>query len=111
MPLMQLRRLVLPAPFGPIRAKSTPLYTFRETSSRIFSPPMERLTPSIRRSIGLSIPPSRSSVLLDITITRSGFPAALSQIELLDVLMIQKCPGASGKYDTAIFDHITIVSY
>src|SRR5271157_6647590 len=90
MALMQLRRLVLPAPFGPISANRSPLHTFKETSLRIFSPPMDKATASTRKSIDLSIPPSCPPVLFDIAVARSRFPVTLPQIELLNVLVIQE---------------------
>src|SRR2546426_9244975 len=46
MPLMQLRMLVLPAPFGPMIAKKSPVSTARLTPASAVTPPKFRCTSS-----------------------------------------------------------------
>ena len=49
---MQLRRLVLPAPFGPMTARSSPGRTESETSESAASPPKRSVRWSICKAPG-----------------------------------------------------------
>src|SRR5580700_5027865 len=49
-PLIIANKVVLPAPFGPIRAVMRPDWTLRETLSTASNPPKRLLTPSTRSS-------------------------------------------------------------
>src|SRR3954451_22979287 len=50
---MQLIRLVLPAPFGPMMAFRAPSSTAKLTSCRAFTPPKRRLNPEMSRRGGI----------------------------------------------------------
>src|SRR4051812_5427987 len=105
MPLMQLSTLVLPAPFGPIRANNSPAFTAKYTSSRTVSPPNR----SVRRSISSSaIPSPAAAVLFDLAIASPAL-AGLAEIELLHVLMAAQPLGAAVEHDTAVLHHVAIV--
>src|SRR4051812_39603050 len=105
MPLTQLRTLVLPAPFGPISANSSPPATLRETSSSTRSPPKRSERCSIASS---AIPPPASTVLLDGTVA-SALAAGMAEIEFLDVRMITQARGVTVQHDAAVFHDVTIV--
>src|SRR5271170_5245321 len=49
-PLIIANKVVLPAPFGPIRAVMRPAWTLSETLSTASNPPKRLLTPSTRSS-------------------------------------------------------------
>src|SRR5580704_10305272 len=49
-PLIMANKVVLPAPFGPIRAVMRPVWTSSETLSTASNPPKRLLTPSTRSS-------------------------------------------------------------
>jgi len=50
MPLMTLKSVVFPAPFGPMTLTISPSPTLKLTSLSARKPPKERLTPSISSS-------------------------------------------------------------
>src|SRR5215216_434260 len=105
MPLMQLSTLVLPAPFGPIRANSSPAATPSDTSSRTVSPPKRR----VRRSISNSaIPSPATAVLLDVAVA-PAFATDLAEVELLDVGVTTQPLGAAVEHDPAVLHHIGVV--
>src|SRR5579884_2734345 len=102
---MQLSTLVLPAPFGPINAKSSPRSTVKDTSSSTTSPPNRKLR---WLTVSSAIPSPRAAVLLDVTIGPT-LTTRLTEIELLDVLMIPKTGPIACKHDTAVLHHVSIV--
>src|SRR5262249_53423426 len=102
---MQLSTLVLPAPFGPISANSSPEETSSETSSSTVSPPKRRLSRSISSS---AIPPPASPVLLDVAVA-AALARRLSEIELLDVLVAAQPLGAAVEDDAAVLHHVAVV--
>src|SRR5262245_34541548 len=105
MPLMQLSTLVLPAPFGPISANSSPASTANETESRTVSPPKR----SVRRSSASSaIPSPAAAVLLDVAIA-PALAADLAEIELLDVGMTAQPLGAAVEHDAAVLHDVGMV--
>src|SRR5690242_9605278 len=105
MPLMQLRTLVLPAPFGPMSANSSPCSTANDTSSRTVSPPKRRLRCSMASS---AIPPPRALILFDVAV---GAPltGGLTQVELLDVPMALQPFTISIEDDASVLHHISVV--
>jgi hypothetical protein len=60
-PLMQLSRLVLPAPLGPIRAWMLPWATWKLTSSRALTPPKCSVTPVISSWSAPGLSPAAST--------------------------------------------------
>src|SRR5258708_4240383 len=105
MPLMQLSTDVLPAPFGPISAKSSPGAAANDTSSSTTSPPNR----SPRRSTASSaIPPPAPAILLDVAIAAARTGAA-AEIELLHVGMSAQPLGRTVEHDAAVFHHVAVV--
>src|SRR5499426_2137351 len=105
MPLTQLSTLVLPAPFGPISANSSPASTASEMSSSTVSPPKR----SERRSMASSaIPSPATAVLLDVAIALA-LAAGAAEIEFLDVGMAAQALGGAVEHDTAVLHHVTVV--
>src|SRR5438094_6418566 len=106
MPLMQLRTLVLPAPFGPISANNSPAWAANDTSSSTVRPPKRKLKCSTASS---AIPPPRSAVLFDVTIG-PALAAGLTEVECLHIPMAFQPFAIAGEDDAAIFHHVGIVS-
>src|SRR5262245_41904561 len=105
MPLTQLSTLVLPAPFGPISANSSPGSTANEIASSTLSPPKA----SVRRSTSSSaIPPPAAAILLHVAVA-SSLPAGSAEIELLDVGMLAQTFGAAVEHDATILHDVAIV--
>src|SRR5882762_3907933 len=105
MPLTQLSTLVLPAPFGPISANSSPAPSASETSSSTVRPPNRR----VRRSISSSaIPSPAAAILLDLAIAPS-LAALAAQIEFLDVRMPAQALGRAVEHDASIFHDVGVI--
>src|SRR5215210_6675971 len=105
MPLMQLSTLVLPAPFGPIRANKSPLATAKDTSSRTVSPPKR----SVRCSTASSaIPSPAAAVLLDLAVVPPVL-SGLAEIEFLHILMAAQPLGAAVEHDAAVLHHVAVI--
>src|SRR5512144_1075570 len=105
MPLMQLRTLVLPAPFGPISANNSPASARKDTSSSTVRPPNHKLKCSTASS---AIPPPGPAILLDVTVG-SALAAGLTEIEFLYILMTFQPLTIAVEDDAAIFHHVGIV--
>src|SRR4029453_5631273 len=105
MPLTQLSTLVLPAPFGPISANSSPASTESDTPSSTVRPPKRSVRPSIPRS---AIPPPTAAILLDVAVAAS-LAAGMAEIELLDIRMIAQPLGVPVEHDPAVLHHIAVV--
>src|SRR5437763_374540 len=106
MPHTQLSTLVLPAPFGPMRAKSSPASTANDTPSSTLSPPKPRWT---SRKSSSAIPPPRATVLLDLAITAPGARAA--EIELRDVRVRAQSLGGAVEDDAAVLHHVAVIGH
>src|SRR5512139_428032 len=105
MPLTQLSTLVLPAPFGPMSANSSPASTASDTPSSTVSPPKR----SVRRSSASSaIPPPAAAILLHIAVV-PAFAASGAEIEFLDVGMAAQALGAAVEHDPAVLHHVAVV--
>src|SRR3569832_1237137 len=105
MPLMQLSTLVLPAPFGPISASSSPGAREKETPSSTGRPPKRR----DRFSTGSSaIPPPRPAVLLDVAIA-TALTGCLPEVEFLHVLVALEALAAAIQHDTAVLHHVSVI--
>src|SRR5947208_12542771 len=105
MPLMQLSTLVLPAPFGPMSAMSSPLSTAKETRSSTTSPPNRRVSASTASS---AIPPPAPTILLDVAVA-SPRAGRLAEIEFLDVRVAAQPLGAAVEHDAAVLHHVAVV--
>src|SRR6476659_1001136 len=105
MPLMQLRTLVLPAPFGPISANNSPRSTANDTSSSTVRPPKCRLKCSTESS---AIPPPRPAILLYLTI-RAALAAGLAEVEFLHVLMTLEPLAVPVEHHLAVLHDIGVV--
>src|SRR3954467_2835217 len=102
MPQMQFSTLVLPAPFGPMSASSSPASTVNDTPSRTFRPPKARWS---ARSSSSAIPASRAAVLLDLSYAAARARAA--EIELRDLGVRAQALRCAVEHDPAVLHHIT----
>src|SRR5215467_348404 len=102
---MQLRTLVLPAPFGPIRANSSPGSTAKETPSSTTRPPKRSVRPSISIS---AIPSPAAAILLHLAIA-APVARRVAEIKLLDVTMGQQARAVAVEHDTSVLQYIAIV--
>src|SRR3990172_2142387 len=105
MPLMQLSTLVFPAPFGPIRANSSPASAAREIPSSTRRPPKRKFREIISSS---AIPPPTAAILLDGPIAPTVVTGRLPEIEFLDVAVGAQPRSVAVEYNAAIFEHIAI---
>src|SRR2546426_6472182 len=104
---MQFTTEVLPAPLGPISARSSPCLTSKETSSRTFRPPKARETPESASS-ELTIPAPGPAVLLDVTIAASR-TASRAKIELTYVLVRPQPLRSAVQHDPAALHDVAVV--
>src|SRR5215207_7958992 len=105
---MQFSTLVLPAPFGPIRHRSSASDVANETPSNTWRPPNARPTSrSSRRGLS-AIPAPAPAVLLDIAIAALPL-AAETEIELADIRMLAQFIGCAGKHDAAVLQHVRLI--
>src|SRR3954464_11132677 len=104
MPQMQFSTLVLPAPFGPMSASSSPASTVNDTPSRTFRPPKARWS---ARSSSSAIPASRAAVLLDLAIAAARARAA--EIELGNIGVRAQALRCAVEHHPSLIRHITIV--
>src|SRR5262249_12991071 len=105
MPLTQLSTLVLPAPFGPMSANSSPAVTASETRSSTVRPPKRRVRASISSS---AIPSPAAAILLDVAIA-SSLAALAAEIEFLDIRVLAQALGGAVEYNAAVFHDIAVV--
>src|SRR5579875_2101618 len=101
---MQLSTLVLPAPFGPINAKSSPRSTVKDPSSSTTRPPNRKLR---WLTVSSAIPSLRAAVLLEVT-KGPTLSTRMNEIELLNVLRIATTRQNACKHDTAVLHHVSI---
>src|SRR6516165_5256857 len=98
MPLTQLSTLVLPAPFGPISANSSPAATASETRSSTVRPPMS----------SSAIPSPAAPILLDVAIA-SSLAALAAEIEFQHVRVLAQALSRAVEHDAAVFHDIAVV--
>src|SRR5690349_15102340 len=106
MPQMQFSTLVLPAPFGPMSARSSPASAANDTPSRTLRPPKARCS---ARSSSSAIPASRAAVLLDLAVAAASGAAA--EVELRDIRVRAQPLGRAVEDDPAVLHHIAIVRH
>src|SRR6516165_2633560 len=105
MPLTQLSTLVLPAPFGPISANSSPAATASDTPSSTVRPPKRK----VRRSISSSaIPSPAAAILLHLAIT-PALAALEAEIEFLDVRVATQALGRAVEHDPPVLHDVAVV--
>src|SRR3972149_740989 len=102
MPQMQFSTLVLPAPFGPMSASSSPGATAAETSASTVRPPKASVIRSSSSAGGSAIPAPRPAVLLHVAIAAARADAA--QIELLDVGVRPQAGGLAVEHDAPVLE-------
>src|SRR5438874_5975902 len=104
MPQMQLSTLVLPAPFGPMSASSSPVSSANETPSSTLRPPKARCS---SRSSSSAIPAAAPAVLLHLAVAAPR--AAAAEIELRDVGMRTQPLGSAVEHHAAVLHHVAVV--
>src|SRR5215510_6501475 len=102
---MQLSTLVLPAPFGPIKANSSPGATANEMPSSATRPPNRSVSPLISIS---AIPSPAAAILFDGAIAAS-VARCLAEIELLDIAVRQQSCTIAVEHDSSVLENIAIV--
>src|SRR5262245_8987144 len=106
MPLTQLSTLVLPAPFGPISANSSPGSTPSDTPSSTVRPPKRSVRPSIASS---AIPSPAAAILFDVAVAPALLSAGAAEIELLDVGVAAQPLRGPVEHDAAALHHVAVV--
>src|SRR5687767_2704187 len=107
MPQMQFNTEVLPAPFGPISARSSPLLAWNDTSCTTASPPNDR---EMFCSSSSAIPAPAAAVLLHVAVA-AALPAAGAQVELADVLVRAQPLGRAVEDDAPVLHHVPVVRH
>src|SRR4051812_20546193 len=102
MPLMQFSTLVLPAPFGPIKASSSPASTCSDTSVSTVRPPNRSDKRSTASSAMRMLLPQRA-------IAAALLAAGLPQIGPLDLAPAAQLGGGPLQRDAAVLEHVTVV--
>src|SRR6185437_2140333 len=106
MPLMQLSTLVLPPPFGPIRASSSPASTCSDTSVSTVRPPNR----SDRRSTDSSAMRAlRARRLPQRAIAAALLAARLAQVGLLDLAPAAQIGSGALQHDAAVLEHVAVI--
>src|SRR5436189_102971 len=103
MPLMQLSTLVLPAPFGPISANSSPRSARSDTRSSTCRPPKRSDKASSSSS---AIPSPGAAILLHSAIAAPFRAASLAEIEFLDVVVLAQPCAVAVEHDAAVLQHV-----
>src|SRR5262245_12600901 len=106
MPLTQLSTLVLPAPFGPISASSSPAATASETRSSTVRPPKRSVRPSIASS---AIPSPAAAILLDVAVAPALLSTGAAEIELLNVGVAAQPLCRAVEHDAPALHHVAVV--
>src|SRR5436190_11784731 len=108
MPQMQLSTLVLPAPLGPIRHRSSASRVANDTPCKTSRPPNARPTSRSSRWGPSAIPAPAPPVLLDVAVAALPL-AAEAQVELADVRVLPEFIGGAGKDDPAVLEHVRVI--
>src|SRR5947207_2507660 len=107
---MQFSTEVLPAPFGPMSASSSPSCASKETSRSTCRPPKASDTElSASAAIPSAIPSPAAAVLLDVAITPARGAVARTQVELADVLVRAQALGRAVEHHAAVLHHVAVV--
>src|SRR5829696_5663052 len=108
MPQMQLSTLVLPAPFGPIRHRSSASPVANDTPSNTPRPPNARPTSRSSRRALSAIPAPPPAVLLYVSVAALAL-AAEAQVELADIRVPAQFVGCARKHDAAVLQHVSVI--
>src|SRR5262245_11296518 len=103
---MQLSTLVLPAPLGPISARSSAGSTVNDTPSSTARPPKRRLRPPMSSS---AIPSPAAPILLDGAVAAPPTAGRLAEIEFLDIRVAAQALAVAVEHDAAVLHHIAVV--
>src|SRR5262245_54646951 len=106
MRLMQLKALVLPAPFGPISANSSAPPTLNDRRSNTVRPPKRRLRSFTSSS---AIPPPAAAVLLHVPIAAARTAAGAAQVEFLDVGMALQPGRVAVEHGATVLQDVGVV--
>src|SRR5438874_1584717 len=106
MPQMQFSTEVLPAPFGPMSARSSPARASSETRSSTFRPPNASDTALTSSS---AIPPPAAPVLLDVPVAAPRRAAAGAEVELTHVGMLAQPLRHAVQDDAAVLHDVAVV--
>src|SRR6516225_2808739 len=105
MPLTQLSTLVLPAPFGPISASSSPASTWSDTSVRTASPPNRKDSCSTESStIGALRRP-----LSQRPVAPAFLATGLTEIGLLNLAPPAQLGGRAFQYDAPVLEDVAVI--
>src|ERR1700721_1631769 len=105
MPPMQLKRLVLPAPLGPMSAINSPASALKETSRSTWSPP--KASETLRTSSSAMVRLRQSfCARVAIAATRSVPPA---EIICLDMRIRTHARAVALQRDLAILQHVGVI--
>src|SRR5215470_8242125 len=106
MPLMQFNTLVLPAPFGPIRASSSRASICSDTSLSTARPPNRRERCSTASSIMATVLSGR---MPQRTVAAALLAGRLPEIGFLDFAPAAQVGSAAFQHDAAVLDHVAVV--
>src|ERR1700733_1912029 len=107
MPLMQLRTLVLPAPFGPISASNSPASTVSETSVSTASPPKRSDKCSTASSLMRTLRQRR--ILTQGAIRPALRAAGLTEIGFLDFTTAAQLRGRAFEHDPTALQDVAVI--
>src|SRR5262245_57129409 len=110
MPQMQFSTEVLPAPFGPMRHRSSPARVSKDTPLSTCRPPKASPT-SASRSCS-AIPAPATPVLLHISVAAPAFSfdsRAGPEVELPNVLVREQLLRRAIQHDAAVLDYVGVV--
>src|SRR3990170_1669062 len=111
-----LRRVVFPAPFGPITDSSSPRRTSRLTRLTAWTPPKTFETPAISSCVTGSMrrpvsgqPPLATMVMLDVAVALALADSRQPQVELLDVFVVADRLRVAVENDPPIFHDVGVL--
>src|SRR3990170_7939311 len=111
-----LRRVVFPAPFGPITDSSSPRRTSRLTRLTAWTPPKAIETPAISSCVTGSMrrpvsgqPPLATMVMLDVAVALALADSRQPQVELLDVFVVADRLGVAIEHDPAVLHDVSVL--
>src|ERR1700683_4789027 len=107
MPLMQLRTLVLPAPFGPIKARNSPASTISDTSVSTVRPP--KRSDKCSTASSLTRPLRQRGILTQGAIGAPPLPARLTEIGFLDFATAAQFRGRAFEHDASALQDVAVI--
>src|SRR5437867_2998729 len=111
---MQLSRVVLPAPLGPMMDRISPSWTSRLTRLTAWTPPnafeTSRISTSALMPMSSREPSLAAPVVLHVAVALPLADAGEPQVELLDVLVLADRPGVAVEDDAPVLHHVAVLS-